>query len=88
VSDPVTRLNAALAQLTLDVGRQTSAPNADAREARAPVWSRDGTETFYQSGGAVVSVPVSTDGGFTSGSPEVVVVENWLEELRQRMGTP
>ena len=114
---------------TLDIGRQTSAPNADAREARAPVWSRDGTEIFYQSGGAVVSVPVSTDGGFTSGSPEVVfrgtlwpfvgegrhydvhpdgrrflrirrevtggsgpvanevvVVQNWFEELRERVG--
>jgi len=84
VSDPVTRLNAALARLTLDVGRQTSAPNADAREPRAPVWSRDGTEIFYQSGGAVVSVPE----GSGPVANEVVVVENWFEELSQRTGTP
>jgi len=112
-----------------DIGRQMSARDADAREARAPVWSRDGTEIFYQSGGAVMSVPVSTDGGFTSGSSEVVfngtlwpfvgegqhyevhpdgrrflrirrevrmdsegaanevvVVENWFEEVRERVG--
>jgi len=56
---------------TLDVGQQTSAANADPREARAPVWSRDGREILYQSGSAVVSVPVSTEGTFTVGAPRI-----------------
>ena len=54
---------------TLDIGRQISATNADAREARAPVWSRDGTELFYQSGTAVVSIPMTTE-GTPSGVPQ------------------
>jgi serine/threonine-protein kinase len=114
---------------TLDIGAQISAPGADPREARAPVWSRDGSKIFYQSGQAVVSVPVTTEGGFSAGSPQVafsgtqwpfvgegrhydehpdgqrflrirleeatgssapadvlIVVRNWMEELRQRTG--
>ena len=101
--------------------------NSDPREARSPVWSRDGREIFYRSGLALLRVPVSAEGTFASGAPEVlfeglwispsqgrqydvsndgqrflmmrmgaagqdastpnelIVVENWFEELRERL---
>ena len=37
-----------------------------------PVWSRDGREIFYRSGNRMMSVPVSTAGGFTAGHPVIL----------------
>ena len=112
---------------TLDIGPMSGITNSDPREARSPVWSQDRTELFYRSGNSVLRVPVSAEGSFTPGAPEVlfegpwiapsqgrqydvssdgqrflmirigaaggdastpndlVVVQNWLEELQQRM---
>ena len=112
---------------TLDIGAMAGIANSDPREARSPVWSRDGSEIFYRSGNAVLTVPVGSEDTFAPGAPEVVfeggwanpsqgrqfdvssdgqrflmirwdmggddaapreliVVRNWFEELRQRMG--
>ena len=113
---------------TLDIGPMSGITNSDPREARSPVWSRDGTEIFYRSGVALLRVPVGSENTFAPGAPEVlfegrwnvasegrqydvsndgqrflmirigaagddastpnelVVVQNWFEELRERVG--
>ena len=70
---------------TLDIGQQIDAQNADPREGRVPLWSRSGDELFYQSGGAVVAIPVATVGGFTSRAPFVAFTGTgwpWVGEGR------
>ena len=57
---------------TLDIGPMSGIANSDPREARSPVWSRDGSEIFYRSGSAVLRVPVGSEDTFTPGAPEVV----------------
>ena len=48
--------------------------SSDAVPGRAghPVWRADGRELFYQRGSAIAAVPVSGDGGFSSGAPKVL----------------
>ena len=54
---------------TLDIGPMSGIRNSDPREARSPVWSRDGSEIFYRSGNAVLRVPVGSEDTFPRGHP-------------------
>jgi serine/threonine-protein kinase len=36
---------------------------------RAPVWSHDGRELYYRNGSAMMTVSVTTEGGFRAGRP-------------------
>jgi Tol biopolymer transport system component len=56
---------------TLDVEPANAMTNADPREARSPLWSRDGTTIFYQAGRAFVSAPMGSDDAAVRGSPEL-----------------
>ena len=38
----------------------------------APAWGADGKELFFDEGNALMRVAVSTSGGFSAGSPEVL----------------
>jgi Tol biopolymer transport system component len=44
-----------------------------------PLWARNGQELFYRRGGAVISVPIHTDPGFTAGNPELVFEGAYFE---------
>ena len=57
---------------TLDIAPMSGLTNADLRDGRSALWSRDGEEIYYLSGNAIVRVPVSTEGTFTHGTPEVL----------------
>jgi len=37
-----------------------------------PRWSRDGKELFYRNGEKMMAIDVSTDSGFTAGTPKVL----------------
>ena len=63
----------------LDVAPFSGITNSDRRDGRAPVWSRDGNEIYYQSGYSLVRVPVNTEGAFTYGTPEILLEELDLE---------
>ncbi|MCH7600976.1 MAG: hypothetical protein IH973_14575, partial [Myxococcales bacterium] len=69
---------------TLDIGPMSGIRNSDPREARSPVWSRDGSEIFYRSGNAVLRVPVGSEDTFTPGAPEVVFEGAWVNPARGR----
>jgi len=69
---------------TLDIGPMSGITNSDPREARSPVWSRDGSEIFYRSGNAVLRVPVGSEDTFIPGAPEVVFEGLWVNPARGR----
>ena len=37
-----------------------------------PLWSRDGTEIFYDTGPKLMTVPVKTSGAFEAGTPQLL----------------
>jgi hypothetical protein len=61
---------------TLDVALISGTVNADMRDAWTPVWSPTGRELYYQSGRAIVRVPVRIEGAFVSTAPQVVFENN------------
>lgn len=51
---------------------------------REPVWSRDGRELFYRHGGAMMAVPVRTEGSFTAGRPIRLFEDRYATEYKGR----
>jgi hypothetical protein len=58
-----------------------------------PLFSRDGRELFYgEPSGAIMAVPVDANGTFGMpkklfdwGSSDIVIIVNWIEELKRRL---
>lgn len=43
----------------------------------APIWSHDGTKIYFRNGAQMIGVSVSTDSGFSAGTPELIFEGNF-----------